>query len=340
MLVVSQVVGYMLAKFLGIKIVSESKGRNRERLLLSMVTSGLFFLFLMILLPPNLRPLAMFCNGLSLGMIFGLVLSYLEGRQNTELLVAALSTTFIFSTGFIKSIGVWLIQSMGVSEIWMPFLTGLLFFPFFVFAVFMLKTAKQPDATDIERRTERLPMDRKQRQDFIKKHGLLFFGLVLIYVLLTASRDFRDNFTVEFWSELGFADQPSLITLTELPIAILVLLISALFVLVYSNRKAFYGSLTMILLGAFLLVGSTLLMNIGSVSSVYWMVISGIGIYLPYILFHCVVYERLLALLQYKGTVGFLFYVADALGYLVSVGILLGKEFMNYQGGGFHFFFA
>ncbi|MEP2056452.1 MAG: DUF5690 family protein, partial [Maribacter litoralis] len=45
-----------------------------------------------------------------------------------------------------------------------------------------------------------------------------------------------------------------------------------------------------------------------------------------------------LALLRYKGTIGFLFYVADALGYLVSVLILLGKELFQYKGSWFNFF--
>lgn len=337
-LVLSQVVGYMLSKFIGIKLVSESKGRRSEWLLLGLVSLGLLCLFLIVALPHVLRPIAMFFNGLCLGMIFGLVLAYLEGRRNTELLVAGLSTTFIFSTGFIKSIGVWLMQTMNVVEIWMPFVTGLLFFPFFVAAVFVLKNAKKPDAVDIQLRTKRVPMDRSQRKDFLNNHGLLFFGLVLIYVFITASRDFRDNFTVEFWSEMGYADQPLLITLTEIPIAILVLALSGMAVLIYNNKKAFLGSLIAVLLGALLLWGSTVFMKSGVLSPVHWMMVSGLGIYLPYILFHCVVFERLLALLRYKGTIGFLFYMADALGYLVSVLILLGKELFQYKGSWLSFF--
>ena len=181
-------------------------------------------------------------------------------------------------------------------------------------------------------------MDRSLRKDFLNNHGLLFFGLVLIYVLVTASRDFRDNFTVEFWSEMGYADQPLLITLTEIPIAILVLVMSSMAVLIYSNKKAFSGSLIAVLLGAILLWGSTVFMKSGALSPVHWMTISGLGIYLPYILFHCVVFERLLALLRYKGTIGFLFYVADSLGYLVSVLILLGKELIQYKGSWLSFF--
>lgn len=337
-LVLSQVVGYMFSKFIGIKFVSESKGRRNERLLLGLVSFGLFCLLLIAVLPHVLRPIAMFFNGLCLGMIFGLVLSYLEGRRHTELLVAGLSTTFIFSTGFVKSIGVWLVHSMNVGEMWMPFITGLLFFPFFVVAVLVLKNAKQPDAMDIQLRTKRIPMDRSQRKDFLRNHGLLLFGLVLIYVLITASRDFRDNFTVEFWSEMGYSDQPQLITLTEIPIAILVLGVSALAVLISRNKTAFLGSLMAVLLGAILLWGSTVLMVSGTLSPIYWMMVSGLGIYLPYILFHCVVFERLLALLRYKGNIGFLFYVADALGYLVSVLILLGKELFQYKGSWLKFF--
>ncbi|WP_437370433.1 DUF5690 family protein [Maribacter litoralis] len=337
-LVLSQVVGYMFSKFIGIKFVSESKGRRNERLLLGLVSFGLFCLLLIAVLPHVLRPIAMFFNGLCLGMIFGLVLSYLEGRRHTELLVAGLSTTFIFSTGFIKSIGVWLVHSMNVGEMWIPFITGLLFFPFFVVAVLVLKNTKQPDAMDIQLRTKRIPMDRSQRKDFLRNHGLLFFGLVLIYVLITASRDFRDNFTVEFWSEMGYSDQPQLITITEIPIAILVLGVSAMAVLISRNKTAFLGSLMAVVLGAILLWGSTVLMVSGTLLPIYWMMVSGLGIYLPYILFHCVIFERLLALLRYKGTIGFLFYVADALGYLVSVLILLGKELFQYKGSWLNFF--
>ncbi|MEM8969035.1 MAG: DUF5690 family protein [Bacteroidota bacterium] len=57
-----------------------------------------------------------------------------------------------------------------------------------------------------------------------------------------------------------------------------------------------------------------------------WIISSGTSIYLPYILFHCLIFERFIALLRYPGTVGFLFYVADASGYLISVEILIIKE--------------
>lgn len=40
-----------------------------------------------------------------------------------------------------------------------------------------------------------------------------------IYLALTIVRDVRDNFAVEIWTELGFGNQPGVLTTAELPIA-------------------------------------------------------------------------------------------------------------------------
>ena len=44
-------------------------------------------------------------NGFPLGVIYGLVFSYLEGRRTTEFLGAVLATSFIFASGFTQSAG-------------------------------------------------------------------------------------------------------------------------------------------------------------------------------------------------------------------------------------------
>ncbi|UBM59053.1 DUF5690 family protein [Marinilongibacter aquaticus] len=330
-LILSQVIGYMLSKFIGIKVVSELSSEKRFRTLVALVAFGLSMLLVFAYVPPVLKPLAMFLNGLPLGMVFGLVLVHLEGRQNSELLVAGLSATFIFSTGFVKSTGLWLMQSYGVSELWMPFITGAIFFPFFVLAAYGLSKSKQPSETDKALRTERLPMQKAERHDFLRNHGLSFAGLVLIYVVLTVVRDFRDNFIVEFWAELGMSGQPELITLTEMPIAVLVLLIAALGILILDNRRAFRWGMLLSLFSAVLMILATVFFKSGWVGSIFWMISSGFSVYLPYILFHCLLFERFLAVLQYKGTVGFLFYIADAFGYLASAAIMIFKETMSYN---------
>ncbi|MEO0330119.1 MAG: DUF5690 family protein [Bacteroidota bacterium] len=326
LLIISQVLGYMLSKFIGIKVVSEVSGSRRLRMLLGLVGFGLLTLLAFAWLPVSLKPLALFLNGLPLGMVFGLVLTYLEGRRHTELLVAGLSATFIFSTGLVKTTGLWLMQQFSVSELMMPFVTGSLFFPVFLLAIWLLHLSPNPNAADIVHRVQRTPMNASQRRDFLRRHGMSFAGLVVIYILLTVARDFRDNFIVEFWAELDQIQQPALITLTEIPIAVIVVTICALGIFIANNRIAFNIGLFATSLSALLMLLLTYVFQQGWMSPTVWIISSGTSIYLPYILFHCLIFERFIALLRYPGTVGFLFYVADASGYLISVAILIIKE--------------
>ncbi|MFY0253367.1 DUF5690 family protein [Chitinophaga sp. 30R24] len=56
-----------------------------------------------------------FVNGPPLRMIWGLVFSYLEGRRSTELMGAVLSISFIFSSGFVKSVEKMAIVNWGIT---------------------------------------------------------------------------------------------------------------------------------------------------------------------------------------------------------------------------------
>jgi hypothetical protein len=58
-----------------------------------------------------------------------------------------------------------------------------------------------------------------------------------------------------------------------------------------------------------------------------WMILIGMGLYLGYVPFNSIFFDRLIAAFQYVGTVGFIMYVADAFGYLGSVSVLFFKEF-------------
>lgn len=339
-LVISQIIGYMLSKFIGIKYVSELKEKNRHFILIGLVTFGLVMLLCFAFAPLPLKPFIIFLNGLPLGIVFGVVLSYLEGRRQTELLVAALSTTFIFSTGLIKSIGVFLIQQYQVNEYTMPFLTGLIFYIPFLISVGLLNRSRQRSDLDIASRSERVPMNKAERISFLKKYNYLILGLILIYISLTIIRDFRDNFIVEFWSELGYFNQPNLITLTEIPIALLILILSSLGILIQNNRVALIASINAVGISGLGILLATLLFSNSTINPILWIILSGTGIYLPYILFHCMVLERLIALFKIKGNIGFLFYIMDAMGYAGSVMILLIKELGNIQLTWLNFFVA
>ena len=62
--------------------------------------------------------------------------------------------------------------------------------------------------------------------------------------------------------------------------------------------------------------------NVRSASLWQWlgafpfMVLTGLGLYLPYVLVHTTLFERLMAVTRDGGTLGFLMYLADSAGYL------------------------
>ncbi|MFX7854064.1 DUF5690 family protein, partial [Acinetobacter baumannii] len=76
-------------------------------------------MMLFAVLPAPWNVAAMFLNGLPLGLIWGLVFSYVEGRRTSEVIGAILCASFILSSGVVKSAGAWLL-SLGVSVWWMP----------------------------------------------------------------------------------------------------------------------------------------------------------------------------------------------------------------------------
>ena len=100
--VISQIVGYTLSKYLGIKVCSEIKRSQRAAALVLLIVWAEAALVLFALVPPVWKAAALFLNGLPLGMIWGMVVGYLEVRCTSELLLAGLSCSFIVSSGMVS----------------------------------------------------------------------------------------------------------------------------------------------------------------------------------------------------------------------------------------------
>lgn len=315
-LILAQILGYMFSKFLGIKIISELGRQYRSAAILGLIAVAQVALVGFAFVPTPLKVLMMFINGLPLGMVFGLVLGYLEGRRQTEALAAALCASFIASSGFVKSVGQWLMQGAGISEFHMPMVAGLLFVPPLLLSVWLLHATPPPDDADKRLRRERNVMDGELRRQFLAAYWPGLTLLVFVYVALTVIRTIRDDFAVEIWRELGASQSPSVFARAEILVAILVTTLNALAILIHDNLRAL--RVTMVLMcGAFAVVGgSVLLHQTGRISSFGFMVACGVGLYVPYVAYHTTVFERLIAVSRRPCNLGFLMYVADAVGYL------------------------
>ena len=238
---------------------------------------------------------AMFLNGLCLGMIWGLVFSYMEGRRTSEVLGAVLCASFIVSSGAVKSVGILLVQLVHVPEFWMPAATGLVFVPLLLLSVWGLSVLPPPDAADEAARVRRAPMSGREIRDFLREYGLGIALLVTIYVFVTALRDFRDNFAAELWTALGYSNPASVFTATELVVAAVALVAMGIVVKVRSNAQALAVIHALILAGLLLLGASTLAFDAGLLGPLPWMIASGAGLYVVYTPFNAMLFDRLVA---------------------------------------------
>ncbi|MCU0391567.1 MAG: DUF5690 family protein, partial [Thermoflexibacter sp.] len=323
-----QVIGYMISKFIGIKVIAEMSGEKRALgiLLMILVAGGALVGFAFIPQPYNI--ICMFLNGLPLGMGWGFMLGYLEGRRVTEVLSAGLSVSFIFSSGFSKTIGKAVMESWGFSEFMMPLVVaGLFSLPLLLF-VYLLDHLPPPSAQDEALRTKRKPMNAKERIDFLKTFGGGLVLLICSYIFLTIYREFRDNYAAEIWQSLGYGTSANIFTLTEAPVALSVMFFVSLLMTVKNNKRALIINHLMVFVG-FLLIGiSTLAFQQSWLTDpIWWIILVGLGLYLGYVPFNSVLFDRLIAAFKYVSNVGFLIYLADSFGYLGSISVLFYKNF-------------
>jgi MFS family permease len=328
LLVIAQVLGYATSKFIGIKFISEVRHDRRAVYIIGLLVFAWVCLLGLALLPAPWGIVCMFANGLPLGMIWGLVYSYLEGRRATEIMAAVLSTSLIFSAGLVKGIGRMMIMSWHMPEQWMPFSVGAVFFlPMLIF-VALLTMTPPPTEEDKAARSVRTQMFSDDRKDFLRSFWPGFVFNLGLYITLTSMRDLRDNFEVEIWQALvGHPVAPSVYSQIDTPVSIVVLLCVGALVYVRNNKNAFRLSHLLILLG-FLSIGlGSYLFFLHQISPFVLMYLAAFGLYLSYIPYQVIFFERLIAVFRIKGNIGFLIYAADSIGYAGSVGVLLYKEF-------------
>ena len=325
-LVLAQVFGYALSKLIGVKFVSEISPAGRAAAILALIGMAWLALVAFAVLPAPWNVAAFFFNGLPLGMIWGLVFGYMEGRRVSEVLGAILCTSFIVSSGVVKSLGAWLL-SIHVDRFWMPATAGVVVFPLLFFSVWILSQLPHPDAADEAARVRRAPMDAAERRVFLATYAPGIILLVVSYVLLTAFRDFRDNFSAEVWTALGYGKVAGVFTASELPVAAISLVALAAVMAVRDNRRALLVVHGIVVGGYVLLGAATWAFQTHLIAPLPWMILVGAGLYLAYTPFNAVLFDRLIAFSGRVATAGFLIYVADASGYLGSAALVVWRNF-------------
>lgn len=330
-LVIAQAAGYAISKLIGVKVISEISPARRGAMILALIGASWLALIAFALVPAPWNVAALFFNGLPLGMIWGLVFGYMEGRRVSEVLGAILCASFILSSGVVKSVGAWFMSGVHVSPFWMPAATGAVFFPLLFVSVWVLGLLPPPDVEDEAQRVKRAPMSGAERGAFLRAYAPGVVLLVLSYILLTAFRDFRDNFAAEIWTALGFGKEAGIFTASEFPVAVISLVALGAVMAVRDNLRALMVIHAIVFAGFVLLGVSTLAFAAHLLAPLPWMILAGAGLYMAYTPFNAMLFDRLIAFSGRVATAGFLIYVADASGYLGSVALLLWRNFGGFK---------
>lgn len=324
---ISQILGYVVSKFIGIKLISELQSEERFKFILTSVLLAEASLILFGLLSTPFNVAAMFLNGLSLGCMWGVIFSFIEGRRVTDILASLLGVSMVISSGTAKSVGLYVMNHLHVSEFWMPALIGAVALPLLLLLGWALNKLPEPNKEDIAMKSERETLNGKQRWELFKSFmpflSMLFIANIAIVILRDIKEDFLVNIIdVSAYSPWLFAQIDSIVTL-------IILGIFGLMVLVKDNLKALS-----ILFG--LIIAGMIVMSVVSfgqqqlrLSPVIWLFIQSLCLYIAYLTFQTIFFDRFIACFRIRGNVGFFIVTTDFLGYTGTVLVLVLKEFYN-----------
>jgi hypothetical protein len=192
-----------------------------------------------------------------------------------------------------------------------------------------LEKIPNPTDEDLQLKSKRKPLGKKERISLFNQFAFPLTTIIIFYAMLTAMREFRDNFSRELWDALGYKESISIYMYSEIPIAISVLVILGVLGSMKNNYKALKNYHLVLFLGSLLIGITTFLFQKNMITPLPWMIATGFGMYVCYIPFNGLFFDRMIATYKISGNTGFLIYIADAFGYLGSILVLFFKNFGN-----------
>ena len=319
-----QIAGYMLSKLLGIKFISELKREYRLGFIIASVAIAEISLILFAVCPVPYNIFALFFNGLSLGCMWGVIFSFLEGRKLSGILASIMGLSIAFSSGLAKSVGLFLIKDMGIDSFWMPATIGAVACVLLIILAFVLTKLPAPTEEDIKCCTERVPMDARQRKNIFLQFAPVLSMLFIANLFITVMQDIKEDFLVKLvdttqLSSWAFSGIDATVTLIILTIFLLISLIR-------DHQKVLCLILLLVMTGMMMLAGVAYGYEKLQLPPMVWLFIQSLGLYTAYLSFQTLFFERFVSCFNINGNVGFFIITIDFVGYLGTVCVLIFKE--------------
>lgn len=313
-MLVAQTAGIWIAKIYGWKFNAEVRRSKVTQYLMAAITFAELTLILLGLLPLFWKPFAMFLNGLPLGLVWGLIVTILEGRESSDAMLICLATSFIVGSGYSKNAGYLVLQ--WVEPYWMPAVVGLFSYPVFLLATWLLYQIPDPLTSEQEARTSRKAMFSNERQFYFFTQWPGLIALWGAFFTVTALREYRDAFATDIFSDLE-VDRDTVGT-SETVVAVVVFAFTGCVGLVKDNRRAMQVTFTIMMLGSIYLL-FTILAGPEAMGAQWWFTSLGIGTYMSYVSYNSILFERLIAYTQIDSTVAYPMVISDSVGYTAAL---------------------
>ena len=322
-----QIAGYFLSKLIGIKVISEMKKENRLKFIIASVAVAELSLVLFGALPRPYNVFALFFNGLSLGCMWGVIFSFIEGRRMTDILASLLGVSMVISSGTAKSAGLYVMNNLHVNEFWMPALIGAVALPLLALLGYALNRLPQPTEEDIAMKSERATLNGKQRWELFKNFMPFLMMLFVANIAIVVLRDIKEDFLVNIIDVSEYS--PWLFAKIDSVVTLIILVVFGLMVFVKDNLKALSILFGLIIMGMIVMSVVSFGQERFQLPPVVWLFVQSLCLYIAYLTFQTIFFDRFIACFKIHGNVGFFIVTTDFLGYTGTVLVLVLKEFCN-----------
>eukprot|EP00951_Prasinocladus_malaysianus_P001080 scaffold7634_cov51-Prasinocladus_malaysianus.AAC.2 len=321
-----QLVGYAISKMLAVKIVPESI-QHRVSVFLVLILACLeLSMLLLAIIPLDYKILATFLAGLPAGLVWGFIVSYLEGRRTSDVMLVSLSISYIVSNSPIDAIGNALIGA-GMQPIWVPAAIGALTAPIFLLCVWLLHQLPPPSNEDVAERLERTAMNHSQRLVFTQSWGLGLLAILGAQLMLVTYKEVRATAKLMIMTTpVNYGLDADSMAFLDLLVGLSVLIPISALVFVRSNAAATFASFCWMAAGsATLMVACIILSTYTDMNAKIYYALTGIGCMMGYVPFSSTLFERMLPYTGERGTITFPMALADAISYTAVVGVYVAQ---------------
>jgi hypothetical protein len=179
-------------------------------------------------------------------------------------------------------------MNAGLGQFWDAAMVGFIFYIPLLVSVFFLESLPEPTEEDESHRAKRVTMNSADRIKFFLDFwpGVIF--MTLYYILLEVFLDFRDDFLVELFQDMGYVDGPEIYGQTGIIVGFCVVIPIILFMLIKDPFWNFFSFHVLFIVAMAMLFLSVFIYDSGGMKGWPFMIINHVAVlFLMFLIMVC-----------------------------------------------------